>query len=134
LKHGRRAHRVVFSRKRPGAGTPELASVDVNAMNATTADDKTVTDALTRAQQRDIAQDAYHDAYYLGTCTAGATYWFSGYHDAIVRFDPDGGFLTFEFPGVGFLPEYIEHVDDRRGWKECRYVENTEEWLTEALA
>ena len=103
-------------------------------MNATTADDKTVTDGLTRAQQRDIARDTYHDAYYLGSCEGGADHWFSGYHDAIFRFDPDGGFLTFEFPGPGFLPEYIDHVDENRGWQECRYVEDTAEWLTEVLA
>ena len=98
-------------------------------MNDTTADDKTVTDALTRAQQRDIAQDTYHDAYYLGTCEAGATHWFSPYHDAIFRLDPDGGYLTFQFPAEGFLPEYIDHITERRDWADLRYVDSEDDLL-----
>jgi hypothetical protein len=103
-------------------------------MAATNANNKTATDALTRAQQRDIARDTYHDAYYLGTCAGGADHWFSPYHDAIFRFDPDGAFLTFRFADTGFLPEYINHVDDNRGWQECRYSENADDQLAEALA
>jgi hypothetical protein len=70
-----------------------------------------------RAAQRERAQAEYHDAMYLGTDERGHVHFWSVYHQAVVRFEPDGDVTTLNFPADKFLPEYLARVASAHdGW------------------
>jgi len=94
-----------------------------------------MTDYPTEDQKR-IAHEHYHDAFYLGRDGRGCDHWWSIYHQAVVRFDPDGDVATLEFPAEKFLPEYIATVRaEHDGWTDGpRYDETGADFVDEVLA
>lgn len=100
---------------------------------STNATQKTTLDDVTRAEQGQTAQELFHDAIYFGTDGTGADHWWSIYHQAIVAFEANGNVLPIEFPELKELSDWIEPIDEERGWDELRYTEDAGEQLVEAV-
>jgi len=92
-----------------------------------------------RDRQKRIAQDHYHDAFYVGTDAAGATHWFSLYHQAVVVIEADD-VATVELPvsdggdPIDDLGSWKRYTDAHRGWEECLISESLLAQAQEVLA